>query len=190
MDPTRAQPANHEFRPAGRAQRLPKGLRPKRQVLRALSASLLLAAQLTAASECPAGDPLVVVDTAAHKLRLCENGTAVRAFHVALGRGGTRKRKEGDNKTPLGVYPLGTPQLSTRFGLFIPIGYPTKEQAAAGLTGTDVGIHGPDQQFTWLGRARSWSDWTAGCVAVGTEEAIQAIAAWVTTKKVDVVQLK
>ncbi len=123
-------------------------------------------------------------------MRLCENGVAVRVFRVALGRGGIRKRKEGDKKTPLGVYPLGTPQPSNRFGLFIPIGYPTKEQAAAGLTGTDVGIHGPDQQFAWLGEATLWSDWTAGCVAVSTDAAIQAIATWVLAKQVGSIVLK
>jgi len=160
------------------------------QASRALCASILLAGRLSGASECPPGDPLVLVDTATHRLRLCENGVAVRVFRVALGRGGTGKRKEGDNRTPLGVYPLGMPQPSSRFGTFIPVGYPTQEQAAAGLTGTDIGIHGPDQQFAFLGRATVSADWTAGCVAVGSDAAIQAIAEWVLAKHVGSIELK
>jgi murein L,D-transpeptidase YafK len=152
--------------------------------------TVVLVGQAAEASDCPNDQAMVVVDTAAHTLRLCEKGAVTKAFRVALGSGGTGKTKEGDNKTPLGEYSLGTPRPSVRFGVFIPVGYPTPEQAARGLTGADIGIHGPDRQFAWLGRATLWFDWTAGCVAVGTDSAIQAIAAWVKARKVDLVQLK
>ena len=115
---------------------------------------------------------------------------AVKAFRVSLGRGGTGKAREGDNRTPLGVYPLGTPQPSSRFGTFIPFGYPTEAQAAAGLTGGDVGIHGPDRPYAWLGPANVLFDWTAGCVAVSSDAAIQTIAAWVTAKRAASILLK
>jgi murein L,D-transpeptidase YafK len=97
--------------------------------------------------------------------------------------------KEGDNKTPLGMYAIGTPKPSARFGVFIPVAYPTKEQAAAGLTGAEIGLHGPDRHFRFLGRLNVWLDWTAGCVAVESDEAIHEIAAWVKAKRVGFVQL-
>lgn len=161
----------------------------KWSVVVALGAPLLLSTQLAQASECPDGETVVVVDTSAHELNLCESGVLKKQFRVALGRGGTGKMKEGDNRTPLGTYAIGTPRPSARFGVFIPLGYPTKDQLAAGLTGANVGIHGPDRHFLWLERANLWFDWTAGCVAVGSDEAIQAIAAWVTAKKVRFVKL-
>ncbi len=154
-----------------------------------LAAITLLASQSSRASECPNGDAVLVVNTAAHELKLCENGVAVKAFRVALGSGGTGKTKQGDDKTPLGLYPLGSPRPSSHFGIFIPVGYPTKEQATKGFTGADIGIHGPDRHFTLLGGATLWMDWTAGCVAVGSDEAIQGIAAWVKARKVGLVQL-
>ncbi len=102
----------------------------------------------------------MVVDTSAHALRLCEKGVLVKQFPVALGRSGTGKTKEGDNKTPLGLYAIGTSKPSARFGVFIPLGYPTKEQAAAGLTGQTLGFMDPTDTsgfsgaspFGWTGR--------------------------------------
>jgi murein L,D-transpeptidase YafK len=162
---------------------------PARRVLAVLWAASLLMPQRSEASECPKGEPTLLVDTAAHALKLCENGVVVKGFRVALGSGGTGKTKQGDDKTPLGVYPLGAPRPSSNFGVFIPVGYPTKEQTAKEWTGGDIGIHGPDRHFALLGSATLWVDWTAGCAAVGSDEAIQAIAAWVKAKNVVSVQL-
>jgi hypothetical protein len=159
-------------------------------VARSLIAASLLAGHVSAAAECPHAQTLLLVDTKAHELKLCEDGVTVSAFRVALGRGGTDKRQEGDNKTPLGRYALGAPRGSARFGVFLPVGYPTKEQSAKGFTGANIGVHGPDRHFAWLGRANLWFDWTAGCVAVGTDQSIQAIAAWVQEKSVTLVELQ
>jgi hypothetical protein len=177
--------SNSESRSLGLETRMSGG----RRAVLALGAGALLADKLAHASECPDGEAVVVVDTSAHALKLCEKGVRVKQFPVALGRGGTGKMREGDNQTPLGVYAMGTPKPSTRFGVFIPVGYPTKEQAAAGLTGADIGLHGPDRRFRFLGRVNVWFDWTAGCVAVGTDEAIHEIAAWIEAKRVGFVQL-
>jgi L,D-transpeptidase catalytic domain len=42
-----------------------------------------------------------------------------------------------------------------------------------------VGIHGPDRHFRWAGRLNTWFDWTAGCIALATDEEVQAVAAWI-----------
>lgn len=128
---------------------------------------------------CPR-DTAIVVDTAAHDLTLCEAGRAVETLSVAIGGNGTGKTKEGDRKTPLGTYSLADPRPSEKFHQFILIGYPTAEQTAQGLTGGAVGIHGPSRKYGWFGRVRNWFDWTDGCIAVGTDEAIDRVAAWVT----------
>jgi murein L,D-transpeptidase YafK len=133
---------------------------------------------------------LLLVETSAHTLLLCENGAATRRFPVALGRGGTGKTKTGDERTPLGEYRLEAPRASSRFGVFLPVGYPTKKQSLEGLSGADIGIHGPDRRFTWLGGATVWADWTSGCVALGSDTAIQAVAAWVKTRGVTEVRLQ
>jgi murein L,D-transpeptidase YafK len=126
----------------------------------------------------------LVVAAGPHKLWLCKDDKIVKEFKIALGRGGVDKRKKGDDKTPIGEYPLGTPQPSHKFGIFIPIGYPTDEQRAKGFTGSDIGIHGPSRIFKWLGRITTWFDWTQGCIAVGTDYDIAEITRWIKEQKV------
>jgi L,D-peptidoglycan transpeptidase YkuD (ErfK/YbiS/YcfS/YnhG family) len=126
----------------------------------------------------------IVIDVDAHTLRLCDQDRAVRMHRVALGRGGVDKKERGDRKTPLGVYTLGAPRVSTRFGTFIPVGYPTAEQKKEGYTGSAIGIHGPDRRFRWLGRLTTWVDWTAGCIAVGRDEDIENVARWIKLRGV------
>jgi murein L,D-transpeptidase YafK len=135
---------------------------------------------------CPYDAATIVVDTYAHRMALCETGVVVREFPVAIGGGGVDKHKQGDRKTPLGTYSLDAPRESSRFHKFLAIGYPTAAQRAEGRTGGDVGIHGPANRLGW----RKWfwrdggpmTDWTDGCIAVGSAEAIEQIATWATSK--------
>jgi hypothetical protein len=136
---------------------------------------------------CAAEGDVVVVETRAHELWLCSRHRALASFKVALGRGGVGKAREGDGRTPLGSYALGAPRPSARFGTFIPVGYPTSEQRARGLTGKDVGIHGPERRAAWLGSLSTWFDWTAGCVATGTDDELAVIAAFVRERNPRVV---
>ena len=138
-------------------------------------ASLLLAPALFASEDpCSRYDTAVVVDVHVRSLWLCELGATQAHYPVALGRGGTGKRTLGDRKTPLGWYALGEPRLSDRFGVFIPISYPTLDQRKRGFTGGEIGIHGPQRRFEWAGSWNTHVDWTDGCIALGTlDEAIE-----------------
>jgi hypothetical protein len=131
---------------------------------------------------CPAAGAVVLVDTAARTLCLCEHGAVHGQFRVALGRGGIGKRSEGDDRTPIGTYALSNARPSERFGLFLPIAYPTAEQRRRGFTGSAVGVHGPHRAFRWLRHATVWLDWTAGCIAVGTDSDIETIGKWVAAR--------
>jgi hypothetical protein len=122
----------------------------------------------------------VVVVTADRALWLCEAGHGGARFRVAIGSGGVDKRSTGDRRTPLGTYPLGAPRPSSRFGTFIPVGYPTEEQKKLGFTGSDIGIHGPDRRLRWAGAINAWYDWTAGCIAVATDDEIGQVARFVS----------
>jgi hypothetical protein len=132
---------------------------------------------------CPAAGAVVQVDSAARTLSLCRDGFEDGAFRVALGRGGLDKRAEGDGRTPRGRYPLGPARPSNRYHRFLPVGYPTTAEMQRGLTGSDIGVHGP-HEFFWLGRATSWRDWTRGCIAVGTRADVARIAEWVRANAV------
>jgi len=138
-------------------------------------ASLLLAPALFASEDpCSRYDTAVVVDVHVRSLWLCELGATQAHYPVALGRGGTGKRTRGDRKTPLGSYALGEPRLSDRFGVFIPVSYPTAAQRRRGFTGGEIGIHGPQRRFEWAGSWNTYVDWTDGCIALATlDEAIE-----------------
>ncbi len=152
--------------------------------------ALVLLAGAAAAAPCDGVGTAIVVDTAAGKMTLCEAGAAAGEYAVAVGRGGRGKRDEGDRKTPLGDYPLGAPRRSKEFGWFIPIGYPTAAQRTRGLSGSAVGIHGPKRRWAWLGRANAWANWTRGCVAVATDEDLDAVLRWARAKKPAMVRLR
>ena len=113
-----------------------------------------------------------------HLLFLCENNQIVDNFDIAIGSGGVGKTTAGDFKTPLGTYRLGAPRLSDRFQIFIPIGYPTREQKEQGFSGGDVGLHGPARPFRCVGFLNVTFDWTTGCLAVADDGFIARIAAW------------
>jgi L,D-peptidoglycan transpeptidase YkuD (ErfK/YbiS/YcfS/YnhG family) len=132
-----------------------------------------------ALTPCAANGIAIVVSTRGRVLTLCGDGVAEATFPVALGVRGTGKTRAGDQRTPVGVYPLGPPRASRDYGVFVPVGYPTADQARAGFTGSAIGIHGPPRAFTRAGRLNTATDWTAGCIAVGSDDEVTRIAAWV-----------
>lgn len=147
----------------------------------------LLAALTSGVAEvCPPSKRAqVVVSTSGRSLHLCADGRPVRTFGVRLGRGGMGKSAEGDRKVPIGRYSLGRPRRSQRYGMFIPIGYPTPEQRRKGLSGGAVGIHGPDRRVRWLGRLVNLFDTTDGCIGISTDQAMNEIAAWMKEARPD-----
>lgn len=156
--------------------------------MRRLSLFLILATPFVSGHPCPS-ERRVLVQLKAHRLWLCDGTEEPRKFPVAIGSGGIGKQREGDGRSPVGTYPLGEPRPSAKFGTFIPVGYPTAEERRAGLTGSDIGIHGPPRSLFLLGIFSTWVDWTAGCVAVSSQKEIQEIASWVKKQPV-VVQMR
>jgi murein L,D-transpeptidase YafK len=144
------------------------------------------AASADDAVACDAARTAIVVDTATRVLSLCERGKAVATFRVAIGGGGVGKQKEGDGKTPLGTYRLGAPRASADYGTFIPVGFPTREQKKAGVTGGAIGIHGPPRALRALGRVAVALGWTQGCVAVGSDAEMMSIVRWMRRRALSI----
>lgn len=126
---------------------------------------------------------MVTVIARKRQLWLCQDGAALAKFQVAMGRGGVDKRRKGDGRTPLGTYALGSPRPSARYGVFIPIDYPTPDQAADGFTGSNVGIHGPPRGLTEPDYPTTAVDWTQGCIATGIDADIGMIAEFVRARR-------
>ena len=124
-------------------------------------------------------------------MHLCAAGKIERSFAVALGTRGVGKQHAGDNRTPLGRYGLGPPRASKNFHIFVPVGYPTLAQARMGFTGGAIGIHGPPRGYSTLAQLAMLvsQDWTAGCIAVATDDDIEAVATWLRKQEVTNVRL-
>ena len=60
-----------------------------------------------------------------------------------------------------------------------------------GFTGGAIGIHGPPRGYGTLAQLAMLvaRDWTAGCIAVATDEDIDTVAAWVRAREVRGVRL-
>lgn len=148
-----------------------------------LATALLVAGSARAeggGAPCEGAPHDVVIDTGRRTLFLCRDGAVDASYPVNLGQGGVGKRKQGDQKTPLGRYRLSPPRASVSgFTWFVPIGYPTAAQKERGYTGGAIGIHGPPD---WLAPAivdvAFGTPWTDGCIMVRTTAEIEAIRAW------------
>jgi murein L,D-transpeptidase YafK len=132
-----------------------------------------------APAACPTTGDWVAVFTLKREIWLCRHGSVAGRIPVALGRGGTGKRRAGDHRTPLGAYTFGTPRPSKLYGTFIPFDYPTREQASQGHSGSALGIHGPPRGQAEPEYPTTAFDWTTGCVATGTDSDVETIAEFV-----------
>lgn len=118
----------------------------------------------------------IVVHKAQHEMLLYNGNDIVRAYAIALGKGGLPpKEREGDNRTPEGNYTIISHNPRSAFHLSLRISYPNDEDkkraAQTGYNpGSDIMIHGLRNGFGWLGDQHRLNDWTAGCIAVTNKE--------------------
>jgi murein L,D-transpeptidase YafK len=123
----------------------------------------------------PKVDRVVVLKTK-HELLLLSGDHVVKSYRVALGRGGLGpKRRQGDGRTPEGLYRIDHRNPASKFHLALHISYPqtTDMQRAQRLgvsPGGDIMIHGLGREFSWVGSKHLLSDWTEGCIAVTDSE--------------------
>jgi murein L,D-transpeptidase YafK len=116
----------------------------------------------------------LVVDSAKSTLYVFENRGGVPRYvtdyYVTVGKNGTDKLREGDKKTPLGVYHVLNKLPTSRIGDFygegaFPLNYPNEWDARQGRNGHGIWLHGtPTNTYSRPPRA---SD---GCVVLTNED--------------------
>ncbi len=116
----------------------------------------------------------IAVDASRSRLYLLENTpaglTLVDDYYISVGKAGTAKLTEGDQRTPLGVYyitsRLDPATLKEFYGSgALPINYPNILDAKLGKTGSGIWLHGtPPNQYV---RAPQASD---GCVVLANPD--------------------
>lgn len=131
-----------------------------------------------------AGDPLataakadrVLILKKERKLILLAKGTTLKTYTIALGGDPVGpKTREGDHKTPEGVYVLDRRNAKSKFYKSIHISYPDSHDLARARQmsvspGGDIMIHGLPNGYGWVGNAHRLHDWTDGCIAVSNAE--------------------
>jgi murein L,D-transpeptidase YafK len=118
----------------------------------------------------------ILVEKSFHRLTLLSNGSALKTYQVALGRNPVgNKERQGDNRTPEGIYKIDRRNPNSRFYRSLHISYPSRaiiEKARKHRLspGGNIMIHGLPPEIECVGSMHRQLDWTAGCVAVTNAE--------------------
>ena len=120
----------------------------------------------------------VLVEKGKRQLHLLKNGIPFRSFKIALGLAPEGdKEREGDQKTPEGLYMLDARNPDSDYFLSIHISYPNRtDRTAARAKGVDPGgaimIHGQPNVPNFSQAYYAREDWTNGCIAVSNSDMI------------------
>jgi tetratricopeptide (TPR) repeat protein len=126
----------------------------------------------------------ILIEKGERRLTLMAKEKPLKSYRIALGGNPTGpKERQGDNKTPEGIYIIDARNCDSRYHISLHISYPnekdSKRARELGVSpGGNIMIHGLKNGFAWVGNSHTESDWTEGCVAVTNEE-IEEIAALV-----------
>jgi murein L,D-transpeptidase YafK len=118
----------------------------------------------------------VVIEKGMRRLTLERDGQVLARYAVALGSEPVgQKQKEGDGRTPEGVYAVDFKHPRSRYHLALRISYPDQKARETALRagvspGGDIMIHGIRNGLGWLGGLHRNRDWTDGCIAVTNAE--------------------
>ena len=135
----------------------------------------------------PALPPLVgpvdriVVEKSARRMVVYRGNLALREYRVALGfTPEGAKVRQGDGKTPEGVFRIDRVNAKSSYHLSVGLDYPPAADKARALAGGydaggDIFIHG--QPNALPDNTLLAGDWTAGCIAVSNAEMREIFAA-------------
>lgn len=118
----------------------------------------------------------ILVEKAKHTLSLYHQDNLLKTYNIALGREPRgHKEKEGDFRTPEGIYSISKKNPKSRYHRSLKISYPNKQDLANANKkghhpGGDIMIHGFEPHFWWVSPKHKLQDLTRGCIAVTNSE--------------------
>jgi len=130
----------------------------------------------TTAPNLPKKADLIVVVKSRREMTLMSGGKLIKTYKVALGTQPVgAKERQGDHKTPEGLYTIDAKIENSRFHRALHLSYPNDaDRERARKLGVNPGgaveIHGLGDKYGWVGALHRQTDWTDGCVAVTNEE--------------------
>lgn len=133
---------------------------------------------------------LIIVDKSDRKLTIYRDQKVLKSYKVALGfTPSGHKERQGDGRTPEGVYTIDRRNDQSAYHLSLGVSYPdaTDRAIAKGLgvdPGGDIFIHG--QPNAMPDAMVMKGDWTAGCIAVSNAEMRELWAAIDTGTRIEI----
>jgi murein L,D-transpeptidase YafK len=118
----------------------------------------------------------IVIEKSKRTLTLMEGPKTGKTYKVALGGQPVGpKDRQGDHKTPEGIYSVDAKNPKSQFYKALHISYPNPADRAnarkLGVSpGGDVEIHGLGAKWGFIGTKHRLTDWTDGCIAVTNDE--------------------
>lgn len=118
----------------------------------------------------------ILVEKAVRRLTLLRGEQVLATYPVSLGfTPAGPKTREGDGRTPEGIYSIAFRNPKSVAHLSLKVSYPSPAEAAAAQArgeapGGDIMVHGLMNGFSWAGRLHRMMDWTQGCIGVTNAE--------------------
>jgi murein L,D-transpeptidase YafK len=118
----------------------------------------------------------VLIEKSARQLTLLRNAKPLRSYHVSLGSNPKGpKEREGDGRTPEGVYTIDSRNAYSKYHLALHVSYPNAVDRARARRlrvspGGEIMIHGTPNRWRWVNFVFAHLDWTAGCIAVSDHD--------------------
>lgn len=118
----------------------------------------------------------IVVHKSARTMELMHSGQVITTYKIALGGNPVgAKTRQGDHRTPEGIYVIDRRNEHSEYHRSLHISYPNaadRERARKlGVPpGGDIFIHGLPNGYGFVGAAHRARDWTDGCIAVTDQE--------------------
>ncbi len=118
----------------------------------------------------------VIVLKSQRELMLMKSHRTLKTYRISLGTNPIGpKNRQGDHRTPEGLYTLDRHNAKSQFYRSIHISYPNAADRARAkklgvLPGGDVFLHGLPNEYKPSSQAEDLGDWTDGCIAVTDPE--------------------
>ena len=151
-------------------------------------------------------DARLVIEKQSRRLTVFDGELSIKSYRIGLGWGGGDKQREGDGRTPEGVFYISTKNPNSKFHLSLGLNYPNIEDAQRGLRSGLIGQDQHDEIVEAIesGRTPPWKtplggeimihghgshkDWTAGCVALDNDDIEELYAALPVGTEVKIVR--
>lgn len=137
----------------------------------------------------------IIIAKSENRLYLYDGEQLIKQYPAMLGQSRGSKIRQGDKKTPIGVYRIMSKSRS-QFRMFLALNYPGPHDAVRGLQnhlitkaqyeeiieahrrnmmppqgtrlGGAIGIHGVDKKRAVMEKVDAGVNWTAGCISLPT----------------------